>query len=840
MESPLLRPIGGLSKPSRCRSPIDADTRQPKRRCQPGGTPDDNTPNLPVSQFSLIPSQESGFFGGPLYHHPTFAPGSHGYGNRLDGAAIPAWYSYDYKQDQQEALFSLIVDNSTLGGEDVSPVLDEFPLEQPAGFATRQPFSFTQYVDPTGRWQAQADHGALHTLQHSPIENDNGGPVQPQCSWESATLPLPHNEEAFQAAFSYAFQSCSTPTHSLPPSLPEVSHSISRDSTEVQGRNAYISQVEAQVAYPSGALNNTVDRTHRPCFGAYTLSHVVDDGTLRDSPVALPETQTPRVCSPYVHATKQGGGHLFQASEAHDIDEHVVIPMETPLGGHWVDVQKALVVDVKQEVVLADVIQEVGVKEEPEGQADGKTWKREMLRKQTFETRSMRACIRCHNQRVRCRPNQDNPNDPLAPCVTCLNVRRESKKTIHNLPCLRYKLASVVLHRDGGLGYTKRFDHTQMINIRVDDWTEKGTKVIEMAQGLCEMPMRLKVRAFRAREGDQLIRHFVGRDGIRIPAYGLVDIKSHGKAFQQYLAANAGKGLEESAKNSDDLIREMYAMIARHLQLSSKSRLLTPSSALALQDTQHLEAKRDKKSVDQGEFLQKAIRLWFAIRHQTGSAWICGQETLGMESTDPKARYIPRMIVAQFDSIRYHTVFKSQVPQFLSMFEKVLSSWEKVKGAWFTAFMVMFLFLHNVACICKDRYRYAKENSNGKPLDTRYGAINHPLTKFVEDVQHGAGVMLAYWTYFKRCDLMNLQWDAESVSKSALQELEPHQLAFLKRTVDCLKVKMNSIPATPQEGCWEHELYWISLMFVSEPSMTSSWKPPVIFSVVNPRVGNEK
>lgn len=52
--------------------------------------------------------------------------------------------------------------------------------------------------------------------------------------------------------------------------------------------------------------------------------------------------------------------------------------------------------------------------------------------------------------------------------------------------------------------------------------------------------------------------------------------------------------------------------------------------------------------------------------------------------------------------------------------------------------------------------------------------------------------MLAYWTYFKRCDLMNFEWDAESVSKSAIKYLDTRQLAFLKGTIDCLKDKSKS------------------------------------------------
>ncbi len=48
-----------------------------------------------------------------------------------------------------------------------------------------------------------------------------------------------------------------------------------------------------------------------------------------------------------------------------------------------------------------------------------------------------------------------------------------------------------------------------------------------------------------------------------------------------------------------------------------------------------------------------------------------------------------------------------------------------------------------------------------------------------------------------------------------------------------------SIPTTPAEGCWEHELFWISKMFLSESSPTTYWTPPEIFSRDKPSIGRE-
>jgi hypothetical protein len=48
-------------------------------------------------------------------------------------------------------------------------------------------------------------------------------------------------------------------------------------------------------------------------------------------------------------------------------------------------------------------------------------------------------------------------------------------------------------------------------------------------------------------------------------------------------------------------------------------------------------------------------------------------------------------------------------------------------------------------------------------------------------------MLLAHWQYFKRCDLMNFNW--EEIDGSALAFLEPKQVEFVKRIVGRVKEK---------------------------------------------------
>src|SRR5690242_7283962 len=106
-------------------------------------------------------------------------------------------------------------------------------------------------------------------------------------------------------------------------------------------------------------------------------------------------------------------------------------------------------------------------------------------------------------------PNKLDRKNPHAPCETCLKVRRDSKKTIHNLPCVRFKVTSMTIYRAGGLGYTMRFDHTKVMD--VFDPSNSAVYDIEITQGLCSSPLRLRVRRFKPEQTDKT--HVMYMDG---------------------------------------------------------------------------------------------------------------------------------------------------------------------------------------------------------------------------------------------------------------------------------------------------------------------------------------
>ena len=73
---------------------------------------------------------------------------------------------------------------------------------------------------------------------------------------------------------------------------------------------------------------------------------------------------------------------------------------------------------------------------------------------------------------------------------------------------------------------------------------------------------------------------------------------------------------------------------------------------------------------------------------------------------------VPRMIVAQFDSIRHERIYKHLAPRVLKLYEKLITSSDMQN--WFIIYLVTFLFLHQVSCISFDRYRRVRDNSGGR------------------------------------------------------------------------------------------------------------------------------
>uniref|UniRef100_A0A0D2XKF7 Zn(2)-C6 fungal-type domain-containing protein n=1 Tax=Fusarium oxysporum (strain Fo5176) TaxID=660025 RepID=A0A0D2XKF7_FUSOF len=388
-------------------------------------------------------------------------------------------------------------------------------------------------------------------------------------------------------------------------------------------------------------------------------------------------------------------------------------------------------------------------------------------------TREIGACVRCRFQKIKCLIDENNPEGQ---CKTCKKFSKTSPKTIHRVPCLRLRIADVVLYRSGGLKLTRRWAGIEMRDI--GDRLDTVAVTIEVSQNLCGKPLRMNVVRFRPIDGDVTARYWT--DGL----LGKVIFKK--KELANYCLENIYDTAESNEHKSGGKL-----------------------------------SKDDEKEL---EIFGNLFILWCAIR----SLYIEGNETLGMLPETEDKSYplygkvsVPRMIVAQFDTLNYNEVLERYKEKLLRDIDWLFS--QDKNRWWFTTYLV----------------RYS-------------------IPDFVEGLHGSCNNILIHWHYYN-CD----QWPTTRLSgltngigrndhfetlapkdrhlvKQNLKdpEVKKHLLVWKKYKRDNGKVPKITLQhdagsiryAGKQDKYdWDHSLYWVSQMFEKKwyphPTYTSEQEP---------------
>ncbi|KAL7921290.1 hypothetical protein ACQKWADRAFT_296053 [Trichoderma austrokoningii] len=349
------------------------------------------------------------------------------------------------------------------------------------------------------------------------------------------------------------------------------------------------------------------------------------------------------------------------------------------------------------------------------------------------EFRKVKACVRCRMQKIKCVPDS---TDVSGDCLGCRTYSKTSKKTIHRMPCYRGKITDAVLFRSGGLQLTNRWRGTDMKDVgdRVDPTC---IRTIYFTLGISTHPIIVDVTEFRPREGDVVARFWTvpgGEHGVRLrkdlSPFCLADIHKTAAYYQKYIEDHALEVFKRERTGGqwgprDPMERTYRAAMNYYQDLASKPYV-----------TQTQEKERD--------FLKVLFHFWFALRHSTGSSWICGDDCLEMKPETRDESYplfgrvsVPRMILAQFDSINTHLLHKYG--------KKVLSELEGFmsRGSttmWYTVYLCLYILLREASWLSEDRYRHARSN---------YGpSVRYSVPVFVEQLQDGCNNLLQHWHYY--------------------------------------------------------------------------------------------
>ncbi|KAL6900499.1 hypothetical protein GGI43DRAFT_422993 [Trichoderma evansii] len=438
------------------------------------------------------------------------------------------------------------------------------------------------------------------------------------------------------------------------------------------------------------------------------------------------------------------------------------------------------------------------------------------------EIKKVKACVRCRMQKMKCEPDS---TDLLGDCVGCKTYSKTSKKTIHRMPCYRGKITDAVLFRSGGLQLTNRWRGTEMKDV-ADRVNPGNIRTISFTLGISKHPIIVNVTEFRPRDGDVLARFWTvpgGEHGVRkrkdLTPFCLADIHKTAAYYKEYIEKHAVEVLKRERAGGEmaprTILETTYKAAIEYYEDLMNKPFLTLTE----------EKERD--------FLKMLFYFWFALRHSTGSSWICGDDLLEMKPEMRDESYplfgkvsVPRMILAQFDSINTHLLHKYG--------KKVLSELEGFmsRGStsmWYTVYLCLFILLREASWLSEDRYRHARNN---------YGSsIRYSIPEFVEQLQDGCNNLLHHWHYYNtdgwpgvisnpdrhRTSLAHLPSYQHALVMDAYEDpMVQRQLGvwkMYKENNGCVdnptpkEIEGRSYQGRQSRYDWDHPYYWIAQMF---------------------------
>lgn len=120
---------------------------------------------------------------------------------------------------------------------------------------------------------------------------------------------------------------------------------------------------------------------------------------------------------------------------------------------------------------------------------------------------------------------------------------------------------------------------------------------------------------------------------------------------------------------------------------------------------------------------------FFSVGHTTGSFYIVGEEKLGMLPEYVDISYpligrvsVPRMIVAQFDTLNYVWVLERFKNKLLRDIDWLLL--QNDNRWWFTLYLIVFILLREASLMTLDRYRHARANFGSKVSTWSYSCFS--------------------------------------------------------------------------------------------------------------------
>ncbi|KAF2279311.1 uncharacterized protein EI97DRAFT_370279 [Westerdykella ornata] len=409
-------------------------------------------------------------------------------------------------------------------------------------------------------------------------------------------------------------------------------------------------------------------------------------------------------------------------------------------------------------------------------------------RELTALTRKMGACIRCSIHRIRCELDEQNPTGCCRACRQAIQGRPLW------IPCLRYKITDSELLDNAERPrptWTSRWKRMEMIDIT--NWASDEIKTIKVTQGVGNTWYALKVRQFVPVEGDALARRWVAdgqKQEFMCTPYAVADMREAGRVLSAFSESTLKDALKFWLANGDTLLAKTYLMAYRYSFTAENE--------------------------DDRLLLKSTMRLWGASRMMSRSAWICGEETLGMTTRDygpnsPSTNRIlmPPVFSAQMEIIFVAMILEPTKKEVLSRLKALIQDNTRNRRSWLAIYLCVFLLLHSCALLT------ARDNERAR-LQGVSERFYRP--RVIEELHNGAKILLAYFHFCNRGSYpLYMDWTSED--QMFLAGLKKEQAEFLQFTVQEYKKKAPHFERILENNVYEDPYYFIAQMYERD------WKP---------------
>ncbi|KAK7442907.1 hypothetical protein Landi51_09455 [Colletotrichum acutatum] len=409
-------------------------------------------------------------------------------------------------------------------------------------------------------------------------------------------------------------------------------------------------------------------------------------------------------------------------------------------------------------------------------------------RRAVADTRKIGACIRCRMQRLKVSWLCPLPSLASTIAAKKMGPLILTMRFIHRQPCIRTKLADVVLYNVNYAGINTRPGLPVNI-IDIENWFDEAEHDIQLVtRGLCSVPMNIRVRKFDkdSMPVDQINYFWMNEangevEETKLEPYALASVSSSREQLEAYIEANAVKGWEEQAYrgDTDQLISKHYKVALEYYN------------------------DCDQHPIDR-RLLLNLFKFCFAQPKDEFHPLIDRIPT-------------PPTMTSQIRSLAHVRLVKHH-EHILEDLEKLCC--KKIRTSFFTVYLVTFIILHELAATTEHHKRSpflcaAKEKEDRQESYRQY----------LEVAKKSANILLLHWQYYRRAPESRYATDdflGDHVARWFWTGLEDSHEGFcrqtwrdMKKVTDDGRCHMHMSPGNP--------FYWISQMFDSDWSPKSIW-----------------